>query len=92
MTRPPQPWGVSWTSPAVRDMRRLDRTVAQQVRTDVQRLAQIEQGDVKQLTGVKPRQWRLRSGDWRVRFIYQSEARMLVILRVLPRGRAYERR
>jgi hypothetical protein len=30
-------------------------------------------------------------GDWRVRFQRDPGARQLVIVRVLPRGRAYER-
>ena len=34
---------------------------------------------------------RLRVGDWRVRFRREVGARQIVILRVLPRGRAYER-
>jgi mRNA-degrading endonuclease RelE of RelBE toxin-antitoxin system len=34
---------------------------------------------------------RLRVGDWQVRFRRDVDSRQLVILRVLPRGRAYER-
>jgi mRNA interferase RelE/StbE len=34
-------------------------------------------------------EWRLRVGDWRVRFDRDDEARVIVVLRVLPRGRAY---
>ena len=34
---------------------------------------------------------RLRVGDWRVRFERDAEKREIVVLRVLPRGRAYER-
>lgn len=34
-------------------------------------------------------EWRLRVGDWRVRFTRNSDTRTVLILRVLPRGRAY---
>jgi mRNA-degrading endonuclease RelE of RelBE toxin-antitoxin system len=34
-------------------------------------------------------EWRLRVGDWRDRFQYDTETMTIVVLRVLPRGRAY---
>lgn len=34
---------------------------------------------------------RLRVGEWRVRFRREPAGRELIILRVLPRGRAYDR-
>lgn len=36
-------------------------------------------------------EWRLRVGDWRVIFARDSDAKTLTILRILPRGRAYQR-
>jgi mRNA-degrading endonuclease RelE of RelBE toxin-antitoxin system len=30
-------------------------------------------------------------GDWRVRFAFDDEQRVIIVLRVLPRGRAYDR-
>jgi mRNA-degrading endonuclease RelE of RelBE toxin-antitoxin system len=33
----------------------------------------------------------LRVGAWRVRFSFDEERRVIVVLRVLPRGRAYDR-
>lgn len=45
-------------------------------------------GDVRRLNAA---QWRLRVGDWRVRFTFDDERRAIVVLRVLPRGRAYDR-
>jgi mRNA interferase RelE/StbE len=80
-------WEVTWTRPALQDMRRLDRQVAARVHQALLRFAQTGQGDVTKLTGET--QWRLRVGDWRVRFIYDFEVPTLRVLRVLPRGRAY---
>jgi mRNA-degrading endonuclease RelE of RelBE toxin-antitoxin system len=34
-------------------------------------------------------EWRLRVGDWRVRMRFVAAHRTVVVLRVLPRGRAY---
>jgi mRNA-degrading endonuclease RelE of RelBE toxin-antitoxin system len=43
------------------------------------------------ISGSSSREWRLRVGDWRVRFTFDDEQRVIVVLRVLPRGRAYRR-
>lgn len=45
--------------------------------------------DVRKLVGGD--EHRLRVGDWRIRFRRDADGRQLVILRVLPRGRAYDR-
>lgn len=57
----------------------------------LRRLAGSDYGDVVQLKGEAPRQWRLRVGDWRVIFIYRHVAQMISVVRVLPRGKAYDR-
>jgi mRNA interferase RelE/StbE len=45
-------------------------------------------GDIRKLQG-SDNEWRLRVGEWRVRFAPDNDRREIVILRVLPRGRAY---
>jgi mRNA interferase RelE/StbE len=82
-------WEVVWTRPAIRDLRRLDRQIAERARAAVRRLAETGQGDVRRLQEVDPPEWALRIGDWRVRFAYDFPARTISVLRVLPRGRAY---
>jgi mRNA interferase RelE/StbE len=81
-------WTVDWTSRAQRDLRRLDRDVAARVVRAVGRLADGYPGDVVRLQEPEPI-WRLRVGDWRVRFRFEDSNHRLLILRVLPRGRAY---
>lgn len=44
-------------------------------------------GDVVKLSGRE--EWRLRVGDWRVRLRLDRDQLAVVVLRVLPRGRAY---
>ena len=76
---------IIWTEPAEQDMRRLDRTVARRVRQAVLRLAETGHGNVKRRQG-QEREWRLRVGQWRVRFTMDVTHSTLY---VLPRGRAY---
>lgn len=61
------------------------------VEAALQKLAESDEGDIKRLTNVKPPEWRFRVGDVRVRFAYVREDDAIVVLRVLPRGKAYDR-
>jgi mRNA interferase RelE/StbE len=86
----PERWRVEITRPATRDLRRLDRPVRERILAAIDGLAEDPPtGDTKRITGITPPQWRLRVGDWRVRFSRHPETRTVLILRVLPRGRAY---
>jgi mRNA interferase RelE/StbE len=49
-------------------------------------VADPPRGDITKVTGSDD-EWRLRVGDWRVRFTRQAGT--VYVLRVLPRGRAY---
>lgn len=79
---------VILTGPARRDLRRLDRSVADRVVQAIIRLAETRQGDVRQLRGEED-ELRLRVGAWRVRFRLINDGRTIEVLRILPRGRAY---
>jgi mRNA interferase RelE/StbE len=81
-------WEVVWTAPAARDMRRLDREMTRRIYDAIHRLATTGDGDVRRLRQAEP-EWRLRVGNWRVRFVYDYAARTISVLRILPRGRAY---
>jgi mRNA interferase RelE/StbE len=81
-------WTVVLTASAQQDLRRLDRPVATRILDALARLAETGQGDVTRLRGVAD-EWRLRVGDWRVRFRYDHPTQMLEVLRILPRGQAY---
>jgi hypothetical protein len=45
--------------------------------------------EARKLTGSN--EWRIRVGDWRVRFIRHTDARVIFVNHVLPPGRAYDR-
>jgi mRNA interferase RelE/StbE len=77
---------IEWTGPAAKDIDRLDRKLRERIAAAVDRFATTGHGDVKALKG-SPGEYRLRVGDWRVRF--SVNAGKMRVERVLPRGGAY---
>jgi hypothetical protein len=59
---------IAWTDQAKSDIRGIDRQTALNLLHGLARFALIEEGDVKQLQGIEPPEFRLRLGDYRVRF------------------------
>jgi mRNA interferase RelE/StbE len=84
-------WQVVVDDRARKDLRRIDPRTRKRLLNAIARLAQGAEltGDVKRLQG--SHEYRLRVGDWRVRFERQDRQLVIVIVRVLPRGRAYDR-
>jgi mRNA interferase RelE/StbE len=83
-------WGVTFTPRARRDLRALDPPIRDRVLSVIDRVAARDQAlDVRRLTGSA--ELRVRVGDWRGRFTRDVEAKLIVVQRVLPRGRAYDR-
>lgn len=82
------PWGIEVTPRARRDIRNLDAQVRRRVHEALQRLAEDPSG--AQLVRLRASdELRLRVGDWRVRLRLDPATRTIVVLRALPRGRAY---
>lgn len=83
-------WALEFEGRAELDMARLDPQIARRVIAALDRV--LDQGpslDLRRLKGSD--EWRLRVGDWRVRLQLDFETRTVVVVRVLPRGRAYDR-
>ena len=84
------PWRIVYAPRAQRDLRRLDRQVAKRVILAVDALAANDpRSDLRKLRGSD--EYRLRVGEWRVRLDRDPSERRITVLRVLPRGRAYDR-
>lgn len=81
--------GVVWQARAEKDLGRLDAGVQRRVIASVTSFADSERGNIVRLAGLHPPEYRLRVGDWRVRFRIDREAGSLQVLRVLPRDKAY---
>ena len=80
-------WEVVLAPGAAKDLRRLGRTDRERITAAIDRLPA---GDVRRLRSRTP-EWRLRVGDWRVRFERADPARRLNVLAIRSRGRAYKR-
>ena len=78
---------IAWTGAALSDMACLDKGIARRLRQAVERFAEAGAGDVKRLQGIDPPEFRLRVGDYRVRFHNDSET--VTVLRVRNRREAY---
>jgi len=78
---------IEWTETALDDMAGLDKGIARRVKQSVERFAETGAGNVKRLQGIDPPEFRLRDGDYRVRF-HQDDDTMR-ILRVRNRREAY---
>lgn len=85
-----EPWTYLVTPPARRDLRRLDRPIKRRIVDALDNfVANPRAGDTRKLANSD--EWRLRVGDWRVRFNFDDKTHTIIVTRVLPRGRAYNR-
>jgi mRNA-degrading endonuclease RelE of RelBE toxin-antitoxin system len=79
--------GIAFTDQAKADIRALPQPIAMQVLRMIARFLESEKGDVKRLQGIEPPEFRLRLGDYRVRF--HDLGGSIEILRVRHRKDAY---
>jgi mRNA-degrading endonuclease RelE of RelBE toxin-antitoxin system len=78
---------IEWTETALDDMAALDKGFARRIKQAVERFANTGAGNVKRLQAIDPPEYRLRVGDYRVRFHQDDE--IVRILRVRNRREAY---
>jgi mRNA interferase RelE/StbE len=83
-------YSIEYTRDAVKVLARMPRTLRERVASKIEDLARDPFGAVNVRQFVGQPGYRLRVGDWRV--IYDVEqGRLLVrVLRIAPRGGAYE--
>jgi mRNA interferase RelE/StbE len=83
------PWHYELAARAERDLRQLDPPTRRRVIEALDRLAEEPfRGDIRKMHGA-PNEWRLRVGDWRIRFERDVDGRTLKTLRILPRQSSY---
>ena len=78
---------IAWSDQAKADVRAIDRDTALDLLQRLARFLQTEQGDVKRLQDIDPPEFRLRVGDYRVR--YHDRGESIEILAVKHRRQAY---
>jgi len=78
---------IVWTDQAKADVRAIEQKTALQILKTLARFAKTEEGNIRQLAGVEPPQFRLRTQDHRVFFQVREDA--IEIIRVRDRKEAY---
>jgi mRNA interferase RelE/StbE len=87
---PEERWSVEYARRAEKDIARLDPPLRKRVLRALGEVAANPGGvQLRKLAGSE--EWRMRVGDWRVRFVRDEKERVIYVTRVLPRGRAYDR-
>ena len=81
---------VEYSRDAVRALSRIDRATSRRIRAKVDQLAAEPESLANNVAPLKgqPGLLRLRVGDWRV--IYTDQLVVLLVIRVAPRGSAYD--
>ena len=59
---------IVWTDQARSELRTIDQPTALRILHALARYLEVAEGDVKRLQGIEPPEFRLRVGDYRVRF------------------------
>ena len=78
---------IAWTDPAKADLRAIDQTTALRILHGIARYLATGEGDVQRLQNVEPPEFRLRVGDYRVRFHDLGDS--ILVLAVKHRREAY---
>ena len=86
------PWQLIITRPAERDIAGLHERNRTAVIGELDCLGENpSRVNLKKLAG-RDNEWRMRVGRWRVILRFDNQAGTLIVLRVLPRDRAYRSR
>lgn len=78
---------IAWTVQAKADLRAIDQRTAINILHGLARFTQTGMGDVERLQDIEPVEFRLRFGDYRVRF--DDFGGTIEILRIRHRSEAY---
>jgi len=78
---------IAWTDQATADLRAIDQATALRILQILARYLASGVGDVKRLQDVEPPEFRLRVGDYRVRFHDLGDS--ILVLAVKQRREAY---
>lgn len=81
---------VEYSRDAIKTLARIDRKTGRRIREKLDQLAREPEALANNITVLKgqPDLMRLRVGDWRV--IYTERLVVLLVLRIAPRGSAYD--
>lgn len=78
---------IAWTEPARAQLRSIDKETALHILHIVARFLATGEGEVRRLQDIEPPEFRLRVGDYRVRFHDRGDS--ILVLAVKHRREAY---
>jgi len=81
------PKKIAWTDQGKSDLRAIDQVAALRILHTITRYLATGEGDVQRLQGIEPPEFRLRSGDYRVRFHDLGDS--ILVLAIKHRREAY---
>ncbi len=83
-------WRIQWSKSAIRDMKKVNEPDKSRIWETLEKLIeQPQQADIKKLKG-KAGEYRLRVGEWRIRFRADSNNRVYLIIHVQHRRDVYK--
>jgi len=83
------PWSIEWTDQAVRDLGRIDRSVARRIVAKLEQSSSNPRRFFFHLKGSDDH--KLQVGDWRVIAVLSHATRTILVQHVDHRSRIYER-
>jgi mRNA interferase RelE/StbE len=83
-------WTLDYARSADKDIGRLDPPIRKRVIEALEKLTADPQGGALRKLKGRP-EHKLRVGDWRVVVEIDAGTKTITVIRVLPRGRAYDR-
>lgn len=84
------PWSIRWTDQALRDLSRLDRSVARRVIARIEVASENPARFFVRLVGADD--YKLRIGDYRLLVLLSHATKTIIVERVDHRPRIYRRR
>ena len=82
---------IVYSRQAIKVLRRLPRNLSQRIQSKIEDVASDPFGQHNNVTKLVNRPgFRLRVGDWRIIYDVQDERMEVIVMRIAPRGEAYE--
>lgn len=82
-------WDIEFAPQARKELARLPPEMRPRIGAAINALRQWPDVEHTRKLQGEVNVWRLRVGEWRVRFTPSGETRTIIVLRVLPRDKAY---
>ena len=82
-------WRYEITPRAGRDLERADRATRGRIFDALDRFVEDPTRVRQRKLAGRSDEWRIRVGDWRIRYKRDTTQKLIVVLRILPRGEAY---